>query len=198
MNEELSRLMDGDQVDAEVERVVVECRRPEALTAWACYHIIGDTLRGTHGASLRVASRVSHALATEPTVLAPKLRSVRPVASWAWAAAAPCGDLRRRLRRSRSPKHRTAGRESARAAVDHAAQVRPQSLAAGLCPVHQSTRRRRRSRVVRAVASRGFGRRPATGPDGRVHVSVSFPTAAPQGGIRCRWRHGAGSAPSRD
>ena len=88
MNEELSRLMDGDLIDADVERVVGECRRPEALTVWACYHIIGDVLRGTHGASLRVASRVSEALATEPTVLAPRMRSVRPAASWAWAAAA--------------------------------------------------------------------------------------------------------------
>ena len=88
MNEELSRLMDGDLPDAEADRVVGECRRPEALQAWSCYHLIGDALRGTHGAAWSIAPRVSQALASEPTVLAPRARSDRPLASWAWAAAA--------------------------------------------------------------------------------------------------------------
>ena len=139
MNEELSRLMDGDLVDAEVERVVVECRRPEALTAWACYHIIGDTLRGTHVASLRVASRVSQALATEPTVLAPKLRSVRPVASWAWAAAATVAAISvvgwTAVSLTQTPG--TAVAKAREAAAITAAQLRPQSLPQDYVLVHQ-------------------------------------------------------------
>jgi sigma-E factor negative regulatory protein RseA len=139
MNEELSRLMDGDLADAEVERVVGECRRPEALTAWSCYHMIGDTLRGTHGASLRVASRVSQALATEPTVLAPKLRSVRPVASWAWAAAATVAAITvvgwTAVSLTQTPG--TAVAKAREAAAVTAAQLRPQSLPQDYVLVHQ-------------------------------------------------------------
>ena len=44
MNEDLSRLMDGDLDEAELDRVAGELRRPQALATWDCYHAIGDTL----------------------------------------------------------------------------------------------------------------------------------------------------------
>lgn len=139
MNEELSRLMDGDLADAEVERVVGECRRPEALTVWSCYHMIGDALRGTHGASLGVASRVSQALAAEPTVLAPRLRSVRPAASWAWAAAATVAAISvvgwTAVSLTQTPG--TAVAKAREAAAVTAAQLRPQSLPQDYVLVHQ-------------------------------------------------------------
>lgn len=87
MNEELSRLMDGDLAEAEVDRVLGECRRPGALSTWACYQVIGDTLRGSPGAMPGFSRRFAQALAAEPTVLAPR-RKAHPVAAWAWAAAA--------------------------------------------------------------------------------------------------------------
>lgn len=87
MNEDLSRLMDGDLTDAEVERVLAECRRPEALAAWSCYQIIGDTLRGAPPSRRGISRRLARALAAEPTVLAPRRRQ-HAVATWAWAAAA--------------------------------------------------------------------------------------------------------------
>ena len=139
MNEELSRLMDGDLVDADVERVVGDCRRPEALTVWACYHLIGDVLRGTHGAPLRVASRVSEALANEPTVLAPWMRNVRPAASWAWAAAATIAAVTvvgwTAVSLTETPG--TAVAKAREAAAVTAAQLRPQVLPQDYVLVHQ-------------------------------------------------------------
>ena len=75
MNENISRLMDGELDDAEFER----CWRAElgrgAMQAWVCYHVIGDSLRGAHSSPRRFATRFSArfhaALAAEPTVLAP-------------------------------------------------------------------------------------------------------------------------------
>jgi sigma-E factor negative regulatory protein RseA len=87
MNEDLSRLMDGDLPEAEVDRVVGECRRGGALATWACYHVIGDSLRGAPAAMPRFSQGFAQALAAEPTVLAPPRRPP-PAASWAWAAAA--------------------------------------------------------------------------------------------------------------
>jgi sigma-E factor negative regulatory protein RseA len=87
MNEDLSRLMDGDLGDDEAERVLGECRRPGALASWACYHVIGDALRGEPSLRPGFSRRFAAALAAEPTVLAPRRRQ-HPVATWAWAAAA--------------------------------------------------------------------------------------------------------------
>jgi sigma-E factor negative regulatory protein RseA len=139
MNEELSRLMDGDLTDAEIERVVGECRRPDLLRAWACYHLIGDVLRGGPGASSHVANRVLKALETEPTVLAPKLRSVRPVASWTWAAAATVAAIAvvgwTAVSLTETPG--TAVAKAREAAAVTAAQLRPQALPQDYVLVHQ-------------------------------------------------------------
>lgn len=90
MNENISRLMDGETDDAEFERCVAELRSGDAMRTWMCYHVIGDHLRGAHGMSTQFSSRVAAALAAEPTVLAPppaRLRASQP-ATFAWAVAA--------------------------------------------------------------------------------------------------------------
>jgi sigma-E factor negative regulatory protein RseA len=87
---DISRLMDGEVDDAEFERCVAELRSGEAMEAWVCYHVIGDSLRGAHGVSAGFASRFHSALAAEPTVLAPpreRIRASQP-ATFAWAVAA--------------------------------------------------------------------------------------------------------------
>ena len=88
MNEDISRLMDGElEDDAAFERVVGGLKQPGAMATWVCYHAIGDSLRGECTVSTRVSRRLAIALASEPTVLAPQRRVDRP-AAWAWAAAA--------------------------------------------------------------------------------------------------------------
>ena len=140
MNEELSRLMDGDLPDAETERVVGECRRPEALQAWACYHLIGDVLRGSQGLAWSIAPRVWQALEDEPTVLAPRAqRGPRPLASWAWAAAATVAAVTvvgwTAFSLSQAPG--TAIAKVREAGAVSAAQVRPQIVPQDYVLVHQ-------------------------------------------------------------
>lgn len=140
MNEELSRLMDGDLEEHEVARVVGDCGRPGALTAWVCYHIIGDALRGSaHGAPSQAALRVVQALDNEPTVLAPRPRLVRPAASWTWAAAATVAAVTvvgwTAMSLTQSPG--TAVAKAREAAAVTAAQLRPQQLPQDYVLVHQ-------------------------------------------------------------
>jgi sigma-E factor negative regulatory protein RseA len=89
MNENISRLMDGELSDAEFERCCAELRSGDAMRTWMCYHVIGDHLRGAHGLSERFTVRFQAALAAEPTVLAPAppRRRTEP-ATFAWAVAA--------------------------------------------------------------------------------------------------------------
>ena len=88
MNEDISRLMDGEiDDDGAVDRTLAGLRQDGAMATWMCYHVIGDALRGDVTASTRVSRRLAAALANEPTVLAPQRRVDRP-ATWAWAMAA--------------------------------------------------------------------------------------------------------------
>ena len=90
MNENISRLMDGELDDAELDRCMAELKSADATQTWACYHAIGDHLRGTGGAASGFSVRFAAALAAEPTVLAPQARTHRPAqpATFAWAVAA--------------------------------------------------------------------------------------------------------------
>jgi negative regulator of sigma E activity len=89
MSEDISRLMDGELDGDAADRALGALRDGEAQATWACYHIIGDHLRGTTMQSSGFSARFAKRLAAEPTVLAPvSRRAERPVASWAWAAAA--------------------------------------------------------------------------------------------------------------
>ncbi|MEO8509456.1 MAG: sigma-E factor negative regulatory protein [Betaproteobacteria bacterium] len=90
MNENISRLMDGELDEAEFERCCAGLKSDDAMRTWVCYHVIGDQLRGAHAHSARLSTRFAAALAAEPTVLAPAPRVHAPTqpATFAWAVAA--------------------------------------------------------------------------------------------------------------
>ncbi|MFO1396643.1 MAG: sigma-E factor negative regulatory protein [Burkholderiales bacterium] len=90
MNENISRLMDGELDQVDLERCCGELKSAEAMRTWVCYHVIGDALRGTTGHAPGFEARFSALLAAEPTVLAPKPRMHVPAqpATFAWAVAA--------------------------------------------------------------------------------------------------------------
>ncbi len=71
MNENISRLMDGEVDAQEFDLFCADMKSPEAMNAWICYHVIGDQLRGAHGMSAGFATRFRAALVAEPTMLAP-------------------------------------------------------------------------------------------------------------------------------
>jgi sigma-E factor negative regulatory protein RseA len=88
MNEQISRLMDGEIDTAEVDGVFAALKSDAAMRVWSCYHTIGDALRGETAVTRSVAPAVARQLAQEPTVVAPRARGVSGPASWAWAVAA--------------------------------------------------------------------------------------------------------------
>jgi sigma-E factor negative regulatory protein RseA len=88
MNEKISRLMDGDVETSELDIVCGGLKRPDTMTTWACYHVIGDALRGSETVCAGFSDRFAERFAAEPTVLAPQRRADPNVVTWAWAAAA--------------------------------------------------------------------------------------------------------------
>jgi sigma-E factor negative regulatory protein RseA len=91
MSENISSLVDGELAPAEFDAALGDLRSPDAVATWACYHLIGDHLRGTRCSGYRFAPRFAQALAAEPTILAPaasgRARAAQP-ATFAWAVAA--------------------------------------------------------------------------------------------------------------
>jgi sigma-E factor negative regulatory protein RseA len=165
MNEELSRLVDGDLDETEVDGVVAGCRRPEAFATWTCYQIIGDALRGAPDTWPGFAQRFSRALAAEPTVLAPRRRQ-HPVATWAWAAAASIAAVTvvgwTAVSLTETPG--TALAKAREAGAITAASVRPQVLPPDYVLVHQeyspATALQGVSPYVRAVSAPAADVRP--------------------------------------
>ena len=93
MNEQISRLMDGEVDAAEMDGLCELLKRDAAMATWSCYHTIGDALRGETPVTRSVGPAVSRQLASEPTVLSPRVQALvrapaSRVASWAFAAAA--------------------------------------------------------------------------------------------------------------
>ncbi len=93
MNEQISRLMDGEVDPAEMDGLCELLKRDAAMATWSCYHTIGDALRGETAVTRSVGPAVSRQLAGEPTVLSPRVQTTMRapasrVASWAFAAAA--------------------------------------------------------------------------------------------------------------
>jgi sigma-E factor negative regulatory protein RseA len=85
--EEISLLVDGELDVERIEGVCTRFRDARAMTTWVCYHVIGDSLRGSTAIMPGFAARFASRLAAEPTVLAPLRRGPAPTAM-AWAAAA--------------------------------------------------------------------------------------------------------------
>jgi sigma-E factor negative regulatory protein RseA len=74
MNETLSAWMDSELDGQQADALLPQLKRdPELSRNWDCYHVIGDALRGVHGADL--CARIRDRLDVEPTVLAPQSRS---------------------------------------------------------------------------------------------------------------------------
>ncbi len=83
--EEISLWMDGE-LDA--ERSARGCGGDTTTMAtWACYHEIGDQLRGCGGSIRGFGARFSARLDAEPTVLAPRARPTPVAVAWALAAS---------------------------------------------------------------------------------------------------------------
>ncbi|MEP6679457.1 MAG: RseA family anti-sigma factor, partial [Betaproteobacteria bacterium] len=71
-----------------LDGVCGELKHPDAMTTWTCYHVIGETLRGSHTLVAGYDARFAARLAGEPAVLAPRPRPASGPATWAFAAAA--------------------------------------------------------------------------------------------------------------
>ena len=87
MREEISRLVDGELAPEDFEAICSEAKRGEGMATWVCYHMIGESLRGTAQVNPGFAERFTARLAAEPVVLAPKPRVRHPL-NYVWAAAA--------------------------------------------------------------------------------------------------------------
>ena len=88
MNENISRLMDGELDANEFDQCCAGLKRPDVMATWACYHVIGETLRGAPTQAGGLGARFAERLAAEPTVLAPRPRPASGPVAWAFAAAA--------------------------------------------------------------------------------------------------------------
>jgi sigma-E factor negative regulatory protein RseA len=79
--EKLSSLIDGELNAAECAAMLERmCADPQVRSQWALMHAAGDAMRSSEVAALHsmsFAARVSAALASEPTVLAPVQRARR-------------------------------------------------------------------------------------------------------------------------
>jgi sigma-E factor negative regulatory protein RseA len=87
MGEQISRLMDGELEGAEVDAAFLELKGPDGVASWACYHVIGDTLRRCGEPIPGSFGRFAARLQAEPTVLAPRPKRA-PRLPLVWAAAA--------------------------------------------------------------------------------------------------------------
>lgn len=85
----ISALMDGELDEAQARGELARIKQQHELReSWDTFHLIGDALRGDALLSANLRSRVSERLAQEPTVLAPRRRPVRKIATYALSAAA--------------------------------------------------------------------------------------------------------------
>ena len=84
----LSELMDGEVASHDRHDSVKRlCHDAQARERWALYHSIGDAMRGTSPLSQNFNQVFSERLASEPTVLAPRLRRYAAPAAVALAAS---------------------------------------------------------------------------------------------------------------
>ncbi|MEO8739459.1 MAG: sigma-E factor negative regulatory protein [Casimicrobiaceae bacterium] len=79
--EEISQLMDGELDTGRVDDVCAGLRDAGCVATWVCYHVIGDSLRGSATATSGFSERFTQRLAAEPIVLAPQARRPAPAAA---------------------------------------------------------------------------------------------------------------------
>ena len=88
MNEQISRLMDGEIDATEWDAACAALKGDAAMATWNCYHAIGDALRSETGVTRNIGLAISQRLAHEPPIVAPHGRRTSAPAAWAWAVAA--------------------------------------------------------------------------------------------------------------
>lgn len=89
MNEKLSALLDGELEENELEQTVKQIAvEPAMRGTWGRYHLIRDVLRGQLDslASAALVDTVSVKLQSEPSILAPRRRSVIRIQATRWLA----------------------------------------------------------------------------------------------------------------
>jgi sigma-E factor negative regulatory protein RseA len=129
MAESISRLMDGEVDETEIDVVCAELRRPDAVATWVCYHVIGDTLRRGPMPVAGFAERFAARLASEPTVLAPHAQPTRPIpVPWAVAASVAAISVVGWVAYATFDTSPTAIAKAREAATVRAAQVRPPAV----------------------------------------------------------------------
>jgi sigma-E factor negative regulatory protein RseA len=138
MREQISRLMDGDLDDVEADAALRELREPQGVAVWACYHVIGDTLRRTGAPMPGFAGRFAARLDAEPTVLAPPPRqSHRLPPVWAVAATVAAVMVVGWVAVSTLDPQPTALARAREAAVVRSAQGNPQPVSPEYLLAHQ-------------------------------------------------------------
>ena len=126
MPDSISRLMDGELDDSEIEIVCGRLRRPDAVATWVCYHVIGDSLRGGPAPTRGFGERFAARLASEPTVIAPGAQRSRPVpVAWAVAASVAAVSVVGWIAFTTLDTSPTAIARAREAATVRAAEVRP-------------------------------------------------------------------------
>lgn len=87
--ERISELMDGELEAREAQRQLARIKQDRELAyGWSVFHLIGDALRGERSLSRELTARVAAKLADEPTILAPRPRRLKHVATYAVSAVA--------------------------------------------------------------------------------------------------------------
>jgi len=138
MNEQISRMMDGDAGETELDRVCAACAGAEAMETWVCYHLIGDALRGSRALAPGFARSFSALLEREPTVVAPRARLTHRLGvSWAIAATVAAVAVVGWTAVSLTDAPTTALARAREASDVHAAELRPQSVPAEYLLAHQ-------------------------------------------------------------
>ena len=138
MSDNISRLMDGELDESELEVVCGHLRRPDAVATWVCYHVIGDALRGAPLPKRGFADRFTARLAAEPTVIAPGAQRSRPMpVAWAIAASVAAMSLVGWVAYATLDTSPSAIARAREAATVRAAQVRPPAVPADYLLAHR-------------------------------------------------------------
>ncbi len=75
--EQVSRWMDGDIAPHEIELAMKTLCAEEVRYCWAEMHFVGDCIRGLEPTKIGCAEAVRAAIALEPTVVAPQVKTAR-------------------------------------------------------------------------------------------------------------------------
>jgi sigma-E factor negative regulatory protein RseA len=87
--EKISALMDGELEEHQARQQFARMKEnADLLHGWNTFHLIGDALRGERLLAADIAERLKERLALEPTVIAPRRRSLRRVTAYMLSAAA--------------------------------------------------------------------------------------------------------------